>query len=198
MSLTAEQCKAIKDTKKILQDSGVADPSSFPTDVFASSLQSLANDNLVTRHSFPLPLFSYISFPPSFPATGHLKVTCNSSSAVDAVIDHPIGAIVEYPQSGSQPGEAIANRFAINPSDYVNPRNNLQYSTGKGRSGHANIKCFIISQGNSPGEAVPSYQFKGGCKLSSDFDNILYLFMSTLIQQVTQSSSVDSLVLPIL
>ena len=46
-------------------------------------------------------------------------------SFVSALIDHPEGAIVEYPEAGENMGEAIAHRYTIDPIKYIDLKSNI-------------------------------------------------------------------------
>ncbi|KAF8577156.1 hypothetical protein K439DRAFT_1622297 [Ramaria rubella] len=85
-------------------------------------------------------------------------------SAVHAIIDHPVESIVEYPETGSLHGVAIAHIFAISPSQYIHPKDNLQYSLGDSKGGHKNIGCYLLKSRLCPGKPVPYYQTKVSCR----------------------------------
>jgi len=114
MSLTDEQRKVVEDAQRVLQESGIAAVSHIPTDTFVRSLQNICNSSTCTLSP---PLLSYILPTASFPLHGHLRVTRKSSSAVHCVIDHLLGAIVEYPQTGSV---EIRSRFEIEHKKAMN------------------------------------------------------------------------------
>ena len=77
-----------------------------------------------------------------------LQVTRIKLSAVHALLDHPFGVIVEYPQSGTHMGQAIAHRFPIDPLNFINLRKNMQYSLGAPERGHPDVQCALILQGS--------------------------------------------------
>ncbi|KIK72133.1 hypothetical protein PAXRUDRAFT_181276, partial [Paxillus rubicundulus Ve08.2h10] len=58
----------------------------------------------------------------------------NRQTYVDAIIEHPPGTIVEYPQTGEVTGARIAHIFNVdsNPSRFIHPKSNFQYSLGDG------------------------------------------------------------------
>ncbi|KAG1802907.1 uncharacterized protein HD556DRAFT_1216010, partial [Suillus plorans] len=70
----------------------------------------------------------------------------NRETSVDAIIEHPLGAIVEYPQTGSAPGDAVAHIFHVNPDPklFIHPKSNLQYSLGDSHNGRQNAWCFLL------------------------------------------------------
>ena len=70
------------------------------------------------------------------------KVT--RKSFVSAVVDHPEGAVVEYPEAGACAGNSVAHRFTIDPSDFVHPRDNIQFSIGDKHGGRNNVLCLLL------------------------------------------------------
>ena len=44
------------------------------------------------------------------------------------IVHHPMRAIVEYPESGISPDEAVAYIFPIDPQGFTHPKYNMQYS----------------------------------------------------------------------
>jgi len=164
MPLTQQQREVIDDVKTILSDSGIVSISHIPTDVFTASLISLESQDQTNT----LPPFQIGYTPPTpffFDKSARPKVTRLAVSAVDAIIDHPLGALVEYPFSGLEPGHSIAHRFAIDPRSYIDPRRNIQYSLGRdSKGGHPNTGCLIFSRGVSVKEPVLCNQIKTSCK----------------------------------
>lgn len=69
---------------------------------------------------------------------------------VDAIIDHPLEAVVEYPETGRVMGESVAHRFAVDPTAFRHPKNNIQYSLGGGQ-GQYSVDCFML--GSESGQA---------------------------------------------
>jgi len=136
MSLTPQKRKVIDDVESILEKNSVVTVSHIPADIFAASLQELSNNSSKHSFSFPYTSLHYISPEPTY---GRFKVTRKLASSVDALVDHPIGTIREYPHSESRLGEPIAHRFAIDPSHSVNPRENMQYSI-ESQGGHSNVR----------------------------------------------------------
>ena len=162
MPLTLEQRQIIEDVKTTLETSGILSLSQIPTDVFAASLQTLSVDG-GQPFSFISSSLHYI--PPNAVFGSRLMVTRKNSSAVDAIVEHPISSIVEYPETGSQPGESVAHRFVIDPHNYVNPCLNMQYSVGPPEGAHPNTTCRLISRGMEPNMKVLCEQKKISCKL---------------------------------
>ena len=71
---------------------------------------------------------------------------------VDGIIEHPLDAIVEYPQTGSRDGESIAHIFTVDPLNFFHPKSSFQYSLGDTHGGQADIKCHLLrdESGNTP------------------------------------------------
>ncbi|KAF9231054.1 hypothetical protein BU15DRAFT_29339, partial [Melanogaster broomeanus] len=84
----------------------------------------------------------------------------NRNQSVDAIIEHPLGAIVEYPQTGVFPGQAIAHVFTIDPLSFENPKSNFQYSMG-GNGGR--LSCCGLLRDDS-GEPVICNRLKSSCQ----------------------------------
>ena len=74
-------------------------------------------------------------------ASGRDKVTREATA--DRIVEHPLGAIVEYPETGETLGLAIAHIFNVDPDSerFVHPRLNFQYLLGDGHGGRANVTC---------------------------------------------------------
>ncbi|KAF7969562.1 hypothetical protein HWV62_26919 [Athelia sp. TMB] len=73
------------------------------------------------------------------------KANClNQKSRVNALIDHPLGAIVEYPETGAHPDERVAHRFQVDPVKFRHPKADFQYSLGDKHGGHKDVHCFLL------------------------------------------------------
>ncbi|KAF8584341.1 hypothetical protein K439DRAFT_1567517 [Ramaria rubella] len=161
MVLLPEQVKAIQDAKQLLVASGLELPTNKSPEEFLASL-----------HTSPVPVADAT---PNFdtdlhylPARGGVhdiqqEFKLTRQSVVHAVIDHPLGVIVEYPESGGL-GNAIAHRFNTNPLEYVHPKDNLQYSLRDTKGGHKNVNCYLVKSAACPGEPVKCSQTKVSCR----------------------------------
>ena len=89
------------------------------------------------------------------------RVTRKSSAS--ALIDHPEGAIVEYPEAGRKNGEAVAHRFTIDPTRVLHPKSNIQYSLGDKHGGQENVTCLMLLDSMS-GKAIECKKRTYGCK----------------------------------
>ena len=87
-----------------------------------------------------------------------------------AIIRHPPGAIVEYPQTGSRDGELVAHVFTIDPSNFDNPKLSFQYSLGNTHGAQSGIKCQLLSDQSS--NAVVCKKVRTCCKYQTGGHNI--------------------------
>ncbi|KAF8184741.1 hypothetical protein BJ912DRAFT_852992, partial [Pholiota molesta] len=94
-------------------------------------------------------------------AHGSNKV--NLRTTVDAIIDHPLNMLVEYPETGREPEYSVGHRFAIDPQDFINPRFNIQFSLGDSHGGHSNVPCRLLIE-KTTGKAAICKNTKYGCK----------------------------------
>ncbi|KIJ46902.1 hypothetical protein M422DRAFT_249643 [Sphaerobolus stellatus SS14] len=72
---------------------------------------------------------------------------CTRQGYVHARVFHPLNAVVEYPQSGSVDGEAIAHIFQIDPSrdlEAFDPKKNIQFSLGGIKGSRPDVECFLL------------------------------------------------------
>ena len=95
----------------------------------------------------------------------HTTYQLNRKGYVHAILDHPLGAVVEYPQSGHSPGQAVAHRFTVDSFNCINPRDNIQYSLGgttavKGSRPKGN--CYLFS--SAMGKPLPCIVTHIGCE----------------------------------
>ncbi|KAF9234897.1 hypothetical protein BU15DRAFT_52007 [Melanogaster broomeanus] len=88
----------------------------------------------------------------------------NRQTYVDAIIEHPPGAVVEYPQTGEVTGASIAHIFNVDsdPSRFIHPKSNFQYSLGDGHGGRDNVVCRLLT--SKSGSSVLCYKLRTSCK----------------------------------
>ena len=87
----------------------------------------------------------------------------NRQLQANALVDHPLGAVVEYPESNSATS-VIAHRFAINPqqlSDH-HPKSNVQYSMGGFHGAENDVYCGKLLCDNND-RAVYCQKVKTSC-----------------------------------
>ncbi|KAJ7273845.1 hypothetical protein C8J57DRAFT_1034718, partial [Mycena rebaudengoi] len=71
----------------------------------------------------------------------------NRQTYVHALLEHPVGAIVEYPETGATAGVRIAHRFSVDPANFSHPKENFQYSLGDSRGGEPYVYCGLLLLG---------------------------------------------------
>jgi hypothetical protein len=90
----------------------------------------------------------------------------NRQSRVHAIINHPLGAVVEYPQSGSLKGDTVAHIFTLargfNSSEFDLPQFSFQYSLGDGHGGTKGVQCYLLR--DSMGNPVRCNKLSTSCK----------------------------------
>ncbi|GJJ11594.1 hypothetical protein Clacol_005829 [Clathrus columnatus] len=145
---TEEQVEAIHHAHDILQDTG-PHPEAILDNNISSSCSSLLSTAFINY------------FSPS-PTLFNLKEQLNRLMYVHGIVDHPIGTIVEFPETGHQMDVGITHRFRVNSQNFVNPKDNIQYSLGPPHSIHYDVKCLLLSDKNT-GELVLCKQTKLSC-----------------------------------
>lgn len=113
----------------------------------------------------------------------------NRQASVNGIVDHPLGAIVEYPETGAQLGECIAHRFAVDPHNFLNPKENLQYSLGDEHGGHKAAQCFLLADRN--GKPVLCSHLHTSCESYK-----IICHAATLTDQLPRQRTEDMFVLP--
>ncbi|KAG1788472.1 uncharacterized protein HD556DRAFT_1245206, partial [Suillus plorans] len=86
-------------------------------------------------------------------------------SVAHAFVEHPLGAIVEYPQTGDAPDQSIAHIFNIDPTTFhssQHPKANFQYSLGNVHGSRDVSKCLMLRDGQ--GQPVSCSNLKTSCK----------------------------------
>ncbi|KAJ7633292.1 hypothetical protein FB45DRAFT_1148985 [Roridomyces roridus] len=87
----------------------------------------------------------------------------NRETYVSALVDHPLGSIVEYPETASRAGVGIAHCFCVEPSNFLRPEANFQYSLGDSHGGKRGKFCGRLLTDQS-GAAVSCSLLKMSCK----------------------------------
>ncbi|KAJ7788049.1 hypothetical protein B0H14DRAFT_2398806 [Mycena olivaceomarginata] len=78
----------------------------------------------------------------------------NRQSYVHHLVDHPLGSIVEYPETGTSIGTGIAHRFSVDPANFHHPRESFQYSLGDSHGGDSHVHCGQLLLGRTGLPAV--------------------------------------------
>lgn len=152
---TDEELDAIHCAQEVLRQAGLQ-----LTDIFARNPS--VNDSQT-------PLFDYIApkarlFTEDELKSGVGRVT--RQSHIDGIVDHPIGAVLEFPETGDRMGMAIGHRFKLDlkyPHQIVNPKDNVQYSLG-GIHGQNDVKCLFLRDQRT-GDGIPCTQTRLRCML---------------------------------
>lgn len=157
MPLSEFQQSAIQRANDILQDAQV------PVEMLASASPPSVSDSQQSSHAstpfsrsvtpsslVPCPAVSYSQYIPP-PARKYTPAEIAKSlnrinRRVDAHswIEHPLDAIVEYPQTGENLGEAVAHFFPIDPMNYVHPKLAFQYLLGDSHGGRKAVQCHLL------------------------------------------------------
>ncbi|KAF7333550.1 hypothetical protein MSAN_02419900 [Mycena sanguinolenta] len=87
----------------------------------------------------------------------------NRQTSVHRLVEHPLGAIVEYPETGNSTGVGIAHRFYINAGKCYAPHENFQYSLGDSRGGEQDALCGNLLLGRDGTPAFCSHK-RRACK----------------------------------
>ncbi|KAG1841105.1 hypothetical protein DFJ58DRAFT_732557 [Suillus subalutaceus] len=139
-------------------------PSSPP-----STLPKFCPASLSTHYTCLAVAGTHYTPPPvrPFTAEDHMQgwhcVTHKTSA--HAIVEHPIGAIVEYPQTGRHADESIAHIFHIDPSMFtstLHPKSSFQYSLGDGHGGQIIGKCLMLR--DAGGQPVSCAKLRTSCK----------------------------------
>ncbi|KAG2029724.1 hypothetical protein BDR03DRAFT_1018040 [Suillus americanus] len=153
MDLSEHQHLAVQHAQSIISDAGLSasDLDYSPTTSTRSLTPTTLNMSPAASSVAPLP-----STEPS-----------PIQTTVDAIVEHPLRAIVEYPETGSVMGQAIAHIFSIS-ANYIthkfdNPRASFQYSFGDGHGGWKNVLCHLL-QDSTDGKPVKCNRILTSCK----------------------------------
>lgn len=168
MPLSVSQLGALREAHQILEDAGLVGRDNAVAE--APGLTQLQDILDLHLNSHPHPFLSNYTPPTATPFTpdelqsGENRIT--RQGYVQAIVEHPAGATVEYPQTGSQSGEAVAHRFCVDPKslNVVNPKLNIQYSLGDEHGSRANVTCHLLRDIDTQ-DPVSCRQTKISCKI---------------------------------
>ena len=152
-SLTPEQLYAVHSAQQLLVNAGINISLSIPSQLLGISKQPLEAG---ADSSFTIPTASA-----SAPSLEFL-VKLNCKSLVHGIINHPLGSIVEFPQSGLELNQGIAHRFTVDPQYLIHPKDNIQYSLGDSRGSRPNVNCLLFT--HAFGQPVLCYVSKISCE----------------------------------
>ncbi|KIJ41602.1 hypothetical protein M422DRAFT_255217 [Sphaerobolus stellatus SS14] len=136
MQLDLQQIEAIQRAKQILEGAGLLNSSiSSHPPLLLSQIQSIVQSTLPPAPHSSILQTKYIR-PAAQTFTPHTKSyelhRLTRQRFIDAIVDHPLNAIVECPESGAYNDMAVAHRFRMDITDpyYAHPKDNIQYSLG--------------------------------------------------------------------
>ena len=171
MLLSFEQIGAVLQARKILEDAGLFLSGQSPEAAAANmaQLQELFSGKLNDINQSKSIGLCYVpqhatQFTPEALISGANCLTCSWKAQVTAKVEHPIGAIVEYPETSSHTDESVAHIFHVDPMNpaSVDPRKNLQYSLGDPHGCHSNVSCHLLRDTETKRPAV-CLQAKATC-----------------------------------
>ncbi|KAG2110340.1 uncharacterized protein F5147DRAFT_772592 [Suillus discolor] len=144
-------------------------PPPSPSSPPPSTLPKFCPASLSTRNTCLAVAGTRYTPPPAQPFTvedrlqGRHCVTRKTSA--HAIIEHPIGATVEYPQTRRHADESIAHIFHINPSMFTSTlhlKSSFQYSLGDRHGGQIIGKCLMLH--DAGGQPVSCAKLRTSCK----------------------------------
>jgi len=153
MSLSNVQRSALLEVKRLLEGAGLEIPAeSHP----ASHLSSLISDHLFKT----IPILSrgnVYNPPPAQKFTAEelaaKKDRITRQTRASAVVKHPLGSIVEYPETGVEINDSVAHVFTVDPTNFNHPKLDFQYSLGDSQGSRRNVACksdFLIDNSGLP------------------------------------------------
>ena len=175
MPLTPEQLEVLQKAQNILHNANLISisPNEGLPDI--TRFQEIIQQNLSTSPPTASFIPTYLQEPARefTPEESVSKLNQTTRKGkVHKIVRHPMHAILEYPESGQKPDEAIAHIFPIDPQNYTHPRYNMQYGLST-HGGRLNTRCSLFRD-NSSEEYVLCNQFKGRCKFCNLL-TILYI-----------------------
>src|SRR5882672_6906832 len=172
MPLSIEQLGALHQAREILYAAGLLQDVDLHTGSESAlhQLQWILDMHLspdphpvIKASQYVAPLVTM--YTPDEIAAGANHVTWKSY--VHGLVEHPFGAIIEYPQTGSDMHEAISHRFCVKPAQdrdsISDPKDYIQYSLGAKKGCHKDVKCALLCDIET-WEPVPCFQVKMSCE----------------------------------
>lgn len=181
MNLSTSQLEAILEAKAILEKAGLSPTAvltpetSVNTPHHSSSspykLSSLDSPSRTYCTASLLVQASRYDAPLAIPfSEEECRDECNRinrKTQLVALVEHPLGAIVEYPQTGSKAKESVGHRFTIDPDNFVHPKGSFQYSLGDNHGGRSNVFCKLLV--DDRGQLVSCKNLQTSCELLTEF-----------------------------
>jgi hypothetical protein len=180
MDLSEHQRLAVQRAQSILSDAGLSasDLDYSPTTSTQSLTPTTSNtspaaSSVTPPSTEPSPIVqasNYIPLPARQFTADEISRNAhrvNRQTTVNAIVEHPLGAIVEYPETGSVMGQAIAHIFSISTNyithEFDNPKASFQYSFGDGHGGRKNVLCHLLRD-SIDGKPVKCNRISTSCK----------------------------------
>ncbi|KAJ7159144.1 hypothetical protein C8R43DRAFT_882333 [Mycena crocata] len=167
MVLSEVQLAAVAKAKKLLDDVGLTTLSTNPDDSDFLEVSRIISHTLPPTSASPAVLGSLYQPPPArsftFEEIQRGFDCINRQTYVNAIVEHPVGSIVEYPETGTTRSVRIAHRFSIDPAKFSHPKENFQYSLGDSRGGESYIYRGSLLMGRNGTPASCAHR-KFSCK----------------------------------
>ncbi|KAJ7242720.1 hypothetical protein C8J57DRAFT_1526083 [Mycena rebaudengoi] len=152
MPLSSVQLSAVLEAKKILDDVDLTTTTNLDDSDFLE-VRRVVSQALSATSSLSAIQGSLYHSPPARAFTAEeirRDFNCiNRQTYVHALLEHPVGAIVEYPETGATAGVRIAHRFSVDPANFSHPKENFQYSLGDSRGGEPYVYCGLLLLGSN-------------------------------------------------
>jgi len=173
MDLSMAWREALDRAQAILDEAGLSprDLESMPAPSPTPSLPCASTSPSLPSVPLPAILASRYIPPPAYPFTdeeiGRDLHRINRHSVVHAIVHHPPGAIMEYPQTGSLDGESIAHIFTVDPTNFDHPKASFQYSLGDNHGGRSGVLCGLLR--DTSGKPIKCNKLRTSCKCLQSF-----------------------------
>ncbi|KAL4073507.1 hypothetical protein J3A83DRAFT_4399834 [Scleroderma citrinum] len=189
MDLSLSKREALDHVQSIMEKAGLSPrdlesistpspPHSLPRTSILPPSPSVPHPAILSSNYIPLPACCFTD-----KEIGHHLYHINRRLVADAIVYHPPGAIVEYPQTGSLHGKSTAHIFAINLENFDNPKASFQYSLGNTHGSHFGVICGLLHDKSDKPVRCDKLRIScKGLKVCSEHDpeilNIMHSFVS--------------------
>jgi hypothetical protein len=173
MALSDAQLAAVVEAKRLLANVGLTTTTNFDGERDFLEVTRIVSQALPTSSPSPsacTAVLGSLYHPlPARPFTAEeiqRGFDCiNRQTYVHALLEHPIGSIVEYPQTGASKGVAIAHQFSVDPANFSHPKDSFQYSLGDSHGGEPYVQCgsLLMGPGGTPASCFHKHL---SCKFS--------------------------------
>ncbi|KIJ46298.1 hypothetical protein M422DRAFT_250347 [Sphaerobolus stellatus SS14] len=149
--MTATQLEALRKARDILQEAGlISSPPSSPRSEL-TRFKTLLISSTIDEPSIA-PIIKYIPSSAALYAVEDIRAGRNRTTSqryVQKFIQHPANVIVEYPETGCLPNEAVAHIFPhqrAEEEDY-DPKLNIQYGVWGKHGSRNDVQFYLLSEG---------------------------------------------------